>query len=591
MPAERHVRLAREGQRPADGEVRGSVTETSWRNVVHFNKSWVLGLDWPAGRPGPFIVARSEPADSSEAARQAAERDARRQLAERLRAQVAQAVAVDRYLGRTEPLFADGLSVNTDLLRQQADELRAQAEQVAAYARGTAEATPVRMDEILSGTDTLLREAGRLVAQAQEMGASARDQRASRAVAEARSQAAAVQREAELLRVEAQRTAAAARTTVDAVPGRRDARAVGGDRTSVLRQQAEKLREAAQRTEARARDLSGRTAAQADRLTESIDAAATAAVSSGASRLDEFLQPLDASSGRRWLGAVLIDASPSAMDALAARVIAPPAPEAPRTADRPHRFYTIGVLLLMIILAYAFLAAGRYAFFKWPVRVAVAGAFAALCVMAMHFSEGLSAAADGRAAQTALSRAVSIFRPSPSLAERLVALAQTSADGVATAVATAESTEMDDARLKPLDLLVCGEYRIVGGDAVGAIKAIEQGIRRGGCENWYQKSLGLARLRAGQVSEARRAFARAAGDADAWRRRPVANGSLDAWTAAYFLDLVSQAEYTNNTARDDRYACFPWFYVGQRMEIEGERDKAIAAYRKSVELGERSGAH
>ena len=28
----------------------------------------------------------------------------------------------------------------------------------------------------------------------------------------------------------------------------------------------------------------------------------------------------------------------------------------------------------------------------------------------------------------------------------------------------------------------------------------------------------------------------------------------------------------------------PWFYIGRRMEAEGMRDEAIAAYRQSVEL-------
>ncbi|MGB9625612.1 MAG: hypothetical protein ACPMAQ_12215, partial [Phycisphaerae bacterium] len=150
-------------------------------------------------------------------------------------------------------------------------------------------------------------------------------------------------------------------------------------------------------------------------------------------------------------------------------IMTPDVPPASQTTPWP---YTVATLLLMSILAYAFLAAGRYSFFKWPVRVVVAGAFVALCVMAMHFSERLSAAAGHRrATETALSRAVSFFRPSPSPAERLVGLTQTSADGVATAVATAESTDIDDAQRKPLDLLVCGEYRIVGGDAEGARKA------------------------------------------------------------------------------------------------------------------------
>jgi len=285
------------------------------------------------------------------------------------------------------------------------------------------------------------------------------------------------------------------------------------------------------------------------------------------------------------------DASPHGNEASVAETGEQPASGVSQMGKTTRTLYALGMLLLMIVLAHAFLAAGRYAHFKWPVRILVAAAFGVLCVIGIRSSGGFFAAAGSRGAQAAPSRAVAAFRPAPTLADRLIALARTSADDVATAVATAESTDIDDAQLKPLDLLVCGEYRILGGDAEGAAKAIEAAIRRGGGENWYQKSLGWALLQAGRPAEAKQAFAKAAGNAGAWKRRPVVNASPDAWTAAYFLDLVSEAEYTNNQARDASYACFPWFYVGQRMEIEGERDKAIAAYRKSVELGERSGAH
>jgi len=35
-------------------------------------------------------------------------------------------------------------------------------------------------------------------------------------------------------------------------------------------------------------------------------------------------------------------------------------------------------------------------------------------------------------------------------------------------------------------------------------------------------------------------------------------------TAAYFLDLTSEKDYTGHFTGDNRMACFPWFYVGQR---------------------------
>jgi hypothetical protein len=40
-----------------------------------------------------------------------------------------------------------------------------------------------------------------------------------------------------------------------------------------------------------------------------------------------------------------------------------------------------------------------------------------------------------------------------------------------------------------------------------------------------------------------------------------------------------------------RLDCLPWFYVGQRREMEGHREEAITAYRACVELGQLPNAY
>jgi hypothetical protein len=38
-------------------------------------------------------------------------------------------------------------------------------------------------------------------------------------------------------------------------------------------------------------------------------------------------------------------------------------------------------------------------------------------------------------------------------------------------------------------------------------------------------------------------------------------------------------------------ACFPWFYIAQRREIEGKKDEALKAYERCVELGKGDNPH
>jgi hypothetical protein len=99
-------------------------------------------------------------------------------------------------------------------------------------------------------------------------------------------------------------------------------------------------------------------------------------------------------------------------------------------------------------------------------------------------------------------------------------------------------------------------------------------------------------LAQGKVEEARQSFQEALKD----RRREDGTYDLekagpDSMTAAYFLDLIAEQKYIDHLAGDKHLACFPWFYVAQRREIEGNQQAAIAAYRRCVELQDTASPH
>jgi hypothetical protein len=102
---------------------------------------------------------------------------------------------------------------------------------------------------------------------------------------------------------------------------------------------------------------------------------------------------------------------------------------------------------------------------------------------------------------------------------------------------------------------------------------------------YYYKSLGWGLVAAGKREEAAGELRRALSGGSATRpaTRP-ASGDADEWTAAYFLDLVSKQQFTARWEQT-KVGGMVWFYVGHRAEIEGRAEEAIAAYRKSVELG------
>ena len=138
----------------------------------------------------------------------------------------------------------------------------------------------------------------------------------------------------------------------------------------------------------------------------------------------------------------------------------------------------------------------------------------------------------------------------------------------------------------PIDALILGELHLVAGQSASAEKAIRAAIQSGGVAHYYQKSLGWCLLAQGKDDEARKAFHKAL---KALLRKDgtydLKNADADHLTAAYFLNMISEQEYVNRVAADNKLGSFAWFYVGQRREIEGDTKSAIEAYERCVDRG------
>jgi tetratricopeptide (TPR) repeat protein len=154
-------------------------------------------------------------------------------------------------------------------------------------------------------------------------------------------------------------------------------------------------------------------------------------------------------------------------------------------------------------------------------------------------------------------------------------------------VESSVAQDVDEVRL-PRDRAVVGELRLVGGHPESAEAAIRAGID--GLDNApasMYKSLGVVLIAQGKSDEATKAFrtalARTRQDDGTFK---LEGADIVEMTAAYFLDLISQDEYVASMAESKADACVPWFYVGQRMEFGGDREAALAAYKRSVELGD-----
>jgi serine/threonine protein kinase/tetratricopeptide (TPR) repeat protein len=176
----------------------------------------------------------------------------------------------------------------------------------------------------------------------------------------------------------------------------------------------------------------------------------------------------------------------------------------------------------------------------------------------------------------------------------LVRLDRESPQGVAEAVTLARATDLTQP-LKPFALLVIGDHLILGGDYERAVTVLRQAVERGGNAPYYYKSLGWALLACGRKEEARAAFEKALEGVRVRTSAALLDMCFDPTTAAYFLDLLSEHEYTGRWKdimfQGARYAPAPWFYVGCRRELEGRRTEARAAYQTSVALGRAPNAH
>jgi len=55
---------------------------------------------------------------------------------------------------------------------------------------------------------------------------------------------------------------------------------------------------------------------------------------------------------------------------------------------------------------------------------------------------------------------------------------------------------------------------------------------------------------------------------------------VDRWTAAFLMSAASQDEYVKRWEADS--PSLVWFYIGEKLDISGDRPGALAAYRKSA---------
>jgi hypothetical protein len=71
----------------------------------------------------------------------------------------------------------------------------------------------------------------------------------------------------------------------------------------------------------------------------------------------------------------------------------------------------------------------------------------------------------------------------------------------------------------------------------------------------------------------------------------IKNADPDQMTLLYIRDRITEQVYVEHFASDSRLACFPWFFIGRRCEIEGKQDTAIEAYERCLDLGEDDNPH
>jgi serine/threonine protein kinase len=144
----------------------------------------------------------------------------------------------------------------------------------------------------------------------------------------------------------------------------------------------------------------------------------------------------------------------------------------------------------------------------------------------------------------------------------------------------------DVQKIPGFDRFVVGDLRLLAGDpesAEAAFRAGMEGVDVLPAGPYWR--LGLALLAQGKSKEATDAFREALTtyrQVDGTYMLDAAD--LDEITAAYFLDVISQENFVAAFQDKKVEASIPWFFIGQRMELEGDRESAIAAYKRSVEF-------
>ncbi len=137
-----------------------------------------------------------------------------------------------------------------------------------------------------------------------------------------------------------------------------------------------------------------------------------------------------------------------------------------------------------------------------------------------------------------------------------------------------------------IDALFLGELQLIAGHADSAEAVIRSSMQRWEPRCPYYKSLGWCLLSQGKSDDARQAFQAALKDR---RKRDntfdLEQADPDQMTAAYFLDLISEQRYVQHFQDNETFACFPWFYVAQRCEIEGKPEAATKAYESCLGAG------
>jgi serine/threonine protein kinase len=139
------------------------------------------------------------------------------------------------------------------------------------------------------------------------------------------------------------------------------------------------------------------------------------------------------------------------------------------------------------------------------------------------------------------------------------------------------------------DFIAICELRCLGGHPQSAESAIRTGIEKDVRKPapFEHNSLGIALLMQGKSKDAGQAFRNGLQGYRQPDGRLVLQGADEtAMTAAYFLDLISQDDYAAYTKDDKALDSYPWYYVGLRRELEGERAAAIESYKRCIELSE-----